>query len=911
MRDKHNVLKEKTVSESCDMSEHPSTSNVDSAKPLPSEYPVKCPNIRPNCKLSEKEEIIKYMSSLPCYLQNPERGDGTQLRALSFGVLDWSRLEDWKHNQSHAVSGASSSKTTLSMPASNPSTSSCIDNRRCSIRQRRASLSSADFYRSSYCDKASAQNSLAFSDSKGLARWVKSKGAQSRGVDLMKGYVNLDLNKTKKKSSDRETISQHPFISVKKGARASRIKNYDFLGSPEELEIQKISSGEKYSLEDSFLKREQPRGNRGDSLASCPDVRSSGLQSMSAGTAIGLDGNSLSEGPHPHKDYFTNLDHKIQLPLVLPLKDTQAGETAIDVNDELDEEIPLHSRTENKLQASDDISGVVRNFMSSNGGAGIDRTGLSYSPSDRNKVKKTETEQDLSPIRSSSLCRDETPRTQSFREGIGTRTSTFIIPRSDSVKSDTPIQRDDSSRQVTTHVRNQFSPLRRMFSPLVKSKPRNRQPSSAESLARHKHEAASVCRSLLQEVSLGAGGSCKLSSKKSTRDGTTEKASGFSAPQSANSDDSMPDNNRPSLTKRAFLQIISKNGIPLFIFSSNDHRDAFAAMERKISINKKNTLYWKYAFHSITSVKKKSGWMKQGKKADRCWQISNFVGHMEASCFLYPHLARDGIPESSLMMEYVLSGVRSREPSDEKPDLKLQMEHVLNGINSCDELAAVIIKTPVKSSMRQHDDKSSTLAAFTEASPYANCSNQSVPDTFKKEKQSSSNVKVILPSGVHGIPADDAGMPSRLIDRWRSGGSCDCGGWDEGCSLTILDSQRSKTKTSLSSSQVSCDLDACEQVDLFMQGAQQDALALRFAAVREGLYSIDFDDPMSSLQAFAIGIAILHSRNNAIAARLGTKTLLESLLATRDDRFQVPTKFQGTGSLKSIPDPPLSPVGRA
>ncbi|KAF3795507.1 hypothetical protein EJ110_NYTH00062 [Nymphaea thermarum] len=923
MRDKQISFKEKTVSQSSNISEQPSTSNVHSAKPVPSEYPVKYPNSRLNCKLSEKEEIIKYMSSLPRYLQHPERGDGTQNKALSFGVLDWSLLEDWNHSNSRAISGASSSKTTSSFPASNESTSSCIDNRICSNRQRRASLSTLDFHRSSLssradCGKTSSQTSMAFSDSKLHARWVKSTGTQHRGVDQIGGYMDRDLHSVKKKSSDKEAISQYPFASVRKGARVSSIKSYDFLSSPEELKIQNISSSEKYSFGDSFLTSEQPRSDRGNPLACCPDVQSSRLQSTPAGTASSLDGNSLSKGSHSHKDYFSDLDHKTQHPLMLPqkeLKSVQAGESAFDINDQLDEEIPLHPGIVDQLQTSNSTLGTGRNFMSAKRSASIDCTDVSYSPSGQNKVKKPEPEQDLSPIRSSSLSRDRTPRSQSFREGIGTRTSTFILPRSDSVKSDTPTHKDDSPRQVKTHFRNQFSPLRRMFSPLVKSKARNYLPSSAESLARHKHEAASLCQSLLQELSLGAEEGCKLSSKAlSSSDGTTEKASGFSAPQSTNSDDSMLDKKLVSLSKHALLQIISKNGIPLFIFSSNDHRDAFAAMERKISINRKNTLYWKYTFHSIASVKKKSGWMKQGKKADRCWQISNVVGHMEASCLLPPHLARDGIPENPLMIEYVLSSVRSREASDEKPDLKCHVEDLLNGVNSCNELAAVIIKThsePVKSSVRQDDDKSNTVAAFTETSSCAKHSNHSASDVFKKEKQSSSNMKVILPSGVHGIPANDAGMPSRLIDRWRSGGSCDCGGWDEGCSLTILDSQGSKSKSSLSSSQASCDSDACEQVNLFLQGAPQDALALRFAAVREGLYSIDFDVPMSSLQAFSICIAILHSRKNTVTARMGTKTLLESLLATRDDRFQMPTRLQGTGSLKSIPDPPLSPVGRA
>ncbi|KAI3760522.1 hypothetical protein L1987_50917 [Smallanthus sonchifolius] len=47
-------------------------------------------------KSMEMEEIVKYMSNLPSYL---ERGKPVQDRALNFGVLDWGRLEKWQYHQ--------------------------------------------------------------------------------------------------------------------------------------------------------------------------------------------------------------------------------------------------------------------------------------------------------------------------------------------------------------------------------------------------------------------------------------------------------------------------------------------------------------------------------------------------------------------------------------------------------------------------------------------------------------------------------------------------------------------------------------------------------------------------------------------------------------------------------------------
>ncbi|KAJ8452646.1 hypothetical protein Cgig2_004982 [Carnegiea gigantea] len=47
---------------------------------------------------------------------------------------------------------------------------------------------------------------------------------------------------------------------------------------------------------------------------------------------------------------------------------------------------------------------------------------------------------------------------------------------------------------------------------------------------------------------------------------------------------------------------------------------------------------------------------------------------------------------------------------------------------------------------------------------------------------------VILPGGVHTVPSK--GEISTFLHRWRSGGLCDCGGWDLGCQLLIYTNKR-------------------------------------------------------------------------------------------------------------------------
>ena len=51
----------------------------------------------------------------------------------------------------------------------------------------------------------------------------------------------------------------------------------------------------------------------------------------------------------------------------------------------------------------------------------------------------------------------------------------------------------------------------------------------------------------------------------------------------------------------------------------------------------------------------------------------------------------------------------------------------------------------------------------------------------------STSMDVLIPAGLHGGPRTRNCGPSTLKERWRSGGLCDCGGWDIGCPLTVLE----------------------------------------------------------------------------------------------------------------------------
>ncbi|KAG5240718.1 Cadherin EGF LAG seven-pass G-type receptor [Salix suchowensis] len=101
-------------------------------------------------------------------------------------------------------------------------------------------------------------------------------------------------------------------------------------------------------------------------------------------------------------------------------------------------------------------------------------------------------------------------------------------------------------------------------------------------------------------------------------------------------------------------------------------------------------------------------------------------------------------------------------------------------------------------------------------------------------------------AGLHGGPRTRNGGPSSLVDRWRSGGQCDCGGWDLGCPLTFSSPADTHQE--------------CKLVDMFIEGSETVAPPMRMVNVRDGLYFVSFQSTLSALQSFSIAVAFIHSQ---------------------------------------------------
>ncbi|XP_076946893.1 uncharacterized protein LOC143618663 [Bidens hawaiensis] len=290
-----------------------------------------------------------------------------------------------------------------------------------------------------------------------------------------------------------------------------------------------------------------------------------------------------------------------------------------------------------------------------------------------------------------------------------------------------------------------------------------------------------------------------------------------------------------SLTrKQAFFQIAVKNGRPLFTFTiDNNNNNILAATVRSLTA-KDDSNSWIYTFFTIQEVKKKkSNWLSlynNSKDNKSNAYLPNVIAQMRVS---NPSVSNDTI------REFVLSSVDSGVDHDEVEK----------------ELAGIVVRFLRKAS-EQED----------------------IQDCF--------SMTVILPGGHHSVPRK--GEPSPLIERWRSGGRCDCGGWDVGCRLRTLGNNVKSGGR----------LNSPESFELFLQGdIINEGPFFSLSPINEGIFSVDYNASLSLLHAFSICILVIECRKSS------HYTELRTYVAKRvDDDDVAPATYASL--------PPVSPVGR-
>ncbi|OWM66727.1 hypothetical protein CDL15_Pgr010378 [Punica granatum] len=293
-----------------------------------------------------------------------------------------------------------------------------------------------------------------------------------------------------------------------------------------------------------------------------------------------------------------------------------------------------------------------------------------------------------------------------------------------------------------------------------------------------------------------------------------------------------------TFVEKALLQVACKNGRPLFTFALNTESDILAATVKKKSTSRKSSSKWSYTVFKVPAVKReKASKMKEGGKGEtpNCYPM--VVSHLNVS--------ESNCSKSTRQREFVLLPAEPR--NDELAAIVVQMASranqnttALHGGYRCESL--------------QVGSKGHSL----NVTPYSDVVENVQDQQRLFVNKNCMSATVILPSGVHSLPSE-GGEPSSLIERWKSGGSCDCGGWDVGCKLRILVNQNLLCSELSSSKAYYTSGGSVDKLAVFTPQVheQEDQPVLSLFQSKDGIYSVEFNSSISELQAFSICIAVL------------------------------------------------------
>ncbi|CAI9098344.1 OLC1v1034976C3 [Oldenlandia corymbosa var. corymbosa] len=823
-------------------------------------------------KTKKDDELVKYMSNLPDYLQQAEKQKNVQVKALNFGVLDWKRLEKWKdgeHMPGRSRSKASSSGSSLYMESGKSA-----------------------LFQSSGGRKTSTDLQLKFS----------TEVRYSEDAKLTKGPQTVSQSKVSEQQKDfsmsvRSSTRNCPPAKHDKGKKkeADHIENTSLMSS---VTLGK-QHGKSRTAPDSNINAEpqnivllKPKGpsHRSSSHVSRSSASSDGHLAKDAKHRY----SALSSSQEPRsRDFSHDIPHSCPLPPHRREKSTKplpsdakpkanpshvdypaSADTSKEMN--IDATLNPESRESSRRQVADRNRSRYRDFVSSqelhcrvlkseipHSCPLLDNVALSQGRESDYSSYPIPNDASLEPRLSNATCPeskscnlDDSVSIESFNEmdlALGKQTSrrgrhpsphrrfSFSFSRlsrsfsfkESSTSADVMSTHSenyelsaaigDSSRdKVNASGRRRPSPFRRLIDPIWKP-----------ILSHHSTEA--------------------VQNKHATQ--SPEENFSFAMLHPNDIDKPLPSGTNQALGVEALMQLTVKNGVPFFKFVVDNRSDILAAALKQLPSAGKGDCSLTYSFYSVHEIKKKAGgWITHGSKSKNGGFGYNVVGQMKLSRSYISELNAVDCHEHDVVTESVLYDVNSADGDKGLLDFSPNRE-----------IAAIIQK-----------------------------------DLVEELKDTAKNMTVILPGATHTLPSNSA--PSSLIQRWKSGGLCDCGGWDVGCKLKILTDGYHGSSFSP------------EHVTLFIQGGNmRDQPIFSLVPVEDGMYSVEFNSSISLLEAFSICVAVLTNRKFAYIFDI--KHMAESNLAVEsnsgnDDEKKNEIRLQGELPAKFAAFPPSSPVGR-
>ncbi|CAL9763173.1 unnamed protein product [Musa acuminata subsp. burmannicoides] len=796
----------------------------------------------PGRTVTGADEPVMNMSNVPFYLQRIEKGDDIHGKALNFGVLDWGRLERWTYHQKCVTDVGGGDSTPSSTESSSFSTFG-FSNQSCRTISSPLSRGKKSPVASEREDSGHIEGSPGSRIS--CTKFPGGSDKDHEG-DFCADVLSHEHVAGNSKDSDLEAMSC-VVLRVPRSATppsSYKIDDATATGMTEDPNGSLMKAEECQSKTNHMPQLSQDLKGRWDHL---PESIDSGWLSSDSPPPLTTD-DWLAEG--------SGCSH--------------SGTLADDVEiihryPQVPHSCPL------PLAVPEDEHDMCCTLPSE-----------SAVPTDKSICRNGDTE-----LFSRGLCKHHPGANAAQESRMSEAKVTAVAGKKSSDHSSTVLKRmSRSSSSKEASCREQFdpvscpynslgdqatfknkhrqSPLRRMLDPILK--PKNNVHSTGASAAswsgRHSCELSRTdmpSHGLRKPLNTGVDSACPVG-------------------RSMITSSQLPDERHAASMKQALLQVAWKNGLPLFMLSSCDSEVLAAAITMR-SLDGGDDLECIYRIFSVNSAKKKSMfWSNYGNKDKRHQLISHVVAQLKVS--LCKTRSYDN-GRSRVAREFVLLGAHPSPTYDKSVDS-----------SAMSELAAIVVTVEPPHMCKSDSSTEST-------NPAGNTSASSDEKCLRTDR-----LRVILPSGVHGSSTD--GEPSPLIERWRSGGACDCGGWDEGCMLTILSDkfqeQHNNTSCSFQARQTA---DGTQRLELSIQGGSKERRRAAFSIVafKQGLYTVESRSSISLLQALAICIAALHGRkpcnHPAEPKNLQQEQTVNDQLGRSAAKAYVPNH------------PPLSPVRRA
>ena len=719
-------------------------------------------------KATKEDELVKYMSNLPSYL---ERGENQQEKVLNVGVLDWGRLEKWRYSHKQVPDESSQNS-----PSSSITSSSFWTDGSSAPSSRGQSRSPAH----PRTRRPSLQSHLMASSIEGHSQEVKLFGGSiGKFQDLKPSQSSILLGQAKVIRTDP------PFCSPVIKKEECRRKDPDQKIDQESRVIPNapICTKEKAKIQDGEIKKRveklrEPNPNNFDQDVfgkhetvvlllprDLPQKHHSAVSQFSElTTSLGRRSMetsrksfSQSSNENYHAEVHSDIPHSCPLPCEVDSEHSllrQPGtvdKKSVNVSSVTSHPVPLSAKVGTSPSKSRNLGEKRSTSMPTNTtNEPLKVLDVKVSNVADEKVRSS------SPFRRLNISLGKMSKSSSSKDGLDTHrlNSKCAVAKSGSEKAAAFACLDTSNTDNLNTSRARSSPLRRLLDPLLKPKAVN-------------------CHHFVEPV---------------------ERESITKVRASKNSSGQLDSSTVPSgklnldTPVQALLQVAIKNGQPLFKFAVDNDSNILAATMKKLNTTRKGEYSTVYTFFTIQVKKKNGSWINQGGKSKGKGQdyISNVVAQMKVSDSQFPNMIRQHCTDQFSTREFVLFSVDLRQADQQTFDFQPN-----------DELAAVVVNFPksINRSATRDGCQSNHYNDLLEVGskeqlPGVECYSNTGENVQKLPSVSMKNLvnaTVILPSAAHSIPSK--GGPSSLIERWKSGGLCDCGGWDLGCKLRILANQ--------------------------------------------------------------------------------------------------------------------------